>query len=166
MKGFLMLLRVQFLLVLSCLLLSGSALAVIEVYDFDTEQQEKQFKELSNILRCPKCQNNTIGDSNAEIAQDLRQKVYEMTKQGQSADEIVSYMTDRYGNFVTYDPPLTYSTAILWVGPLLVVVFGFTLLVLNSRKKTTQTGQRKEWDQDKEARLKALLEEKNDGDKQ
>ena len=158
--------RKQWLVALSCLFISGSALAVIEVYEFDNEQQEQQFKELSNTLRCPKCQNNTIGDSNAEIAQDLRQKVYEMTKKGQSSADIVNYMKDRYGNFVTYDPPLTFSTAILWIGPALVVAFGFALIVLNSRRKTAQPVQDDEWDQEKEARLQALLDEEEHGDKQ
>ncbi len=56
----------------------------IEVYEFDNLEQEQQFKELGHTLRCPKCQNNTISDSNAELAQDLRHKVYEMTKEGKS----------------------------------------------------------------------------------
>ncbi|MGL6172018.1 MAG: cytochrome c-type biogenesis protein, partial [Vibrio sp.] len=89
------------------MLVSLSALATIEVYDFDTPEQEKQFQDLGATLRCPKCQNNTIADSNAELAQDLRQKVYEMTKEGKSKAEIVDYMIARYGNFVTYNPPLT-----------------------------------------------------------
>jgi len=68
------------------------ALVAIDVYDFDTPEQEAQFHELSNTLRCPKCQNNSIADSNAALAQDLRQKVYEMTKEGKSKGEIVDYM--------------------------------------------------------------------------
>ncbi|NMV42653.1 cytochrome c-type biogenesis protein CcmH, partial [Vibrio parahaemolyticus] len=108
--------------------------AAIEVYEFDNLEQEQQFKELSHTLRCPKCQNNTISDSNAELAQDLRHKVYEMTKEGKSKDEIVDYMIARYGNFVTYNPPFTVATAILWLGPLAVVLGGFGLIVLRSRK--------------------------------
>ncbi|MDF5617793.1 cytochrome c-type biogenesis protein CcmH, partial [Vibrio parahaemolyticus] len=109
--------------------LSLAAHAAIEVYEFDNLEQEQQFKELSHTLRCPKCQNNTISDSNAELAQDLRHKVYEMTKEGKSKDEIVDYMIARYGNFVTYNPPFTVATAILWLGPLAVVLGGFGLIV-------------------------------------
>ncbi|MBW3696401.1 cytochrome c-type biogenesis protein CcmH [Vibrio sp. T187] len=146
---------------------SLTATAAIEVYEFETLDQEQQFKDLSNTLRCPKCQNNTIGDSNAELAQDLRQKVYEMTKQGQSEQEIIDYMIARYGNFVTYNPPLTIATAILWVGPFAVIIFGFGLIVLRSRKGKSKVAEsKKDWDADKEARLKELLEEENnDGDK-
>jgi len=146
--------------------ISLTATAAIEVHEFDNLQQEQQFKNLSNTLRCPKCQNNTIGDSNAELAVDLRQKVYEMTKEGKSEQEIIDYMIARYGNFVTYNPPLTLATSILWVGPFAVVVFGFALIVLRSRKsKAKAVESNDDWDADKEARLKALLDEENDGDK-
>ncbi|QXO18171.1 MULTISPECIES: cytochrome c-type biogenesis protein [Vibrio] len=152
------------LAILTSLIVSASALAAIEVYDFDSPEQESQFQELSNTLRCPKCQNNTIADSNAALAQDLRHKVYEMTKQGQSKQEIIDYMTARYGDFITYNPPFTASTAILWLGPLAVLAIGFSVIVVRSRSKTT-TGQGQQWDSAKEARLKALLEEAENGDK-
>ncbi|MEL7290970.1 MAG: cytochrome c-type biogenesis protein [Pseudomonadota bacterium] len=149
------------------LLLALSAHAAIEVYEFENLEQEQQFKELGNTLRCPKCQNNTIADSNAELAVDLRHKVYEMTKEGKSKQEIVDYMIARYGNFVTYNPPFTLATSILWLGPLAVVLFGFGFIVTRSRKSRAQTIETtQQWDEEKEARLKALLDEQNDGDKQ
>ncbi|EGR3253501.1 cytochrome c-type biogenesis protein [Vibrio parahaemolyticus] len=158
--------RKVILAVFAALTFSLAAHAAIEVYEFDNLEQEQQFKELGYTLRCPKCQNNTISDSNAELAQDLRHKVYEMTKEGKSKEEIVDYMIARYGNFVTYNPPFTMSTAILWLGPLAVVLGGFGLIVLRSRKskaKVTANNDEK-WDEQKEARLKALLEEENNGD--
>ncbi|EGR0768638.1 TPA: cytochrome c-type biogenesis protein [Vibrio parahaemolyticus] len=158
--------RKVILAVFAALTFSLAAHAAIEVYEFDNLEQEQQFKELGHTLRCPKCQNNTISDSNAELAQDLRHKVYEMTKEGKSQEEIVDYMIARYGNFVTYNPPFTMSTAILWLGPLAVVLGGFGLIVLRSRKskaKVTANNDEK-WDEQKEARLKALLEEENNGD--
>ncbi|ELR8727601.1 cytochrome c-type biogenesis protein [Vibrio vulnificus] len=152
---------------LAAITFSLAAHAAIEVYEFDNLQQEQQFKELGHTLRCPKCQNNTISDSNAELAQDLRQKVYEMTKEGKSKQEIVDYMIARYGNFVTYNPPLTPATSILWLGPIGVIVIGFTLIVLRSRKrKTANQAEDEAWDAEKDARLKALLDEENNGDKQ
>ncbi|MDW2143819.1 cytochrome c-type biogenesis protein [Vibrio sp. 1833] len=158
--------RKVILAVFAALTFSLAAHAAIEVYEFDNLEQEQQFKELGHTLRCPKCQNNTISDSNAELAQDLRHKVYEMTKEGKSKEEIVDYMIARYGNFVTYNPPFTMSTAILWLGPLAVVLGGFGLIVLRSRKskaKVTANNDEK-WDEQKGARLKALLEEENNGD--
>lgn len=156
------------LALVACLTFSMTAFATIEIYEFDNLEQEHQFKELGNTLRCPKCQNNTIADSNAELAVDLRHKVYEMTKEGKSKQEIVDYMIARYGNFVTYNPPFTLATSILWLGPIAVVLFGFGFIVVRSRKaKYTVKQDAKGWDSGKEARLKALLdEEKNDGDKQ
>lgn len=143
------------------LLLSFSAYSAIEVYNFDSPEQEQQFQELNQTLRCPKCQNNTIGDSNAELAQDLRQKVYEMTKEGQSKQDIVDYMIARYGNFVTYKPPFTVATAVLWLGPLFVVLFGFALIVMRSKKTATSASTKEKWDEDKEARLNQLLDEES-----
>ena len=159
--------RKLILTVFAAMTLSLAAHAAIEVYEFDNLEQEQQFKELSHTLRCPKCQNNTISDSNAELAQDLRHKVYEMTKEGKSKDEIVDYMIARYGNFVTYNPPFTVATAILWLGPLAVVLGGFGLIVLRSRKSKVKVkaSSDEQWDEQKEARLKALLEEENNGDK-
>ncbi|QIR97134.1 cytochrome c-type biogenesis protein [Vibrio diabolicus] len=159
--------RKLILAVFAAMTLSLVAHAAIEVYEFDNLEQEQQFKELSHTLRCPKCQNNTISDSNAELAQDLRHKVYEMTKEGKSKDEIVDYMIARYGNFVTYNPPFTVATAILWLGPLAVVLGGFGLIVLRSRKSRVKAkaSSDEQWDEQKEARLKALLEEENNGDK-
>lgn len=150
----------------ACLMCSLPVLAAIDVYDFETKQQEEQFRALSNTLRCPKCQNNTIADSNSEIAQDLRQKVYEMTRKGQSPEQIVQYMKDRYGNFVTYDPPLTLATAVLWFGPLLVVVLGFAVMVRNSRNSSASLQADGQWSAEKEARLQALLREQRNGGKQ
>ncbi|MEF1254043.1 cytochrome c-type biogenesis protein [Vibrio sp. M260112] len=155
------------LAITTSLLFALTAHAAIEVYEFDTLEQEQQFKELGGTLRCPKCQNNTIADSNAELAVDLRQKVYEMTKEGKSKQDIVDYMIARYGNFVTYNPPFTIATSILWLGPIAVVMFGFGFILIRSRKTKTNTkADSQQWDADKEARLKALLNEKNDGDKQ
>lgn len=151
---------------ITTLFLSLSAYATIEVYEFDTTAQEQQFKELGNTLRCPKCQNNTIADSNAALAVDLRQKVYEMTAEGKSKQEIIDYMIARYGNFVTYNPPLTPATSILWLGPIAVVVIGFSLIILRSRRTRRVEKDAPAWDAEKEAQLQALLDEKQDGEKE
>ncbi len=144
---------------------SMPVMATIDLHEFDSVEQEQKFKELSATLRCPQCQNNSIGDSNAILAQDLRQKVYEMLKDGKSEDEIIDYMIARYGNFVTYNPPVTPVTSVLWLGPLSVMVFGFGFIFLRSRKRKSTAKAADDWDADKEAKLKALLEESDQGDK-
>ncbi|MDV5171090.1 cytochrome c-type biogenesis protein [Photobacterium rosenbergii] len=134
------------------------ALAFTDVYDFESAQQEKDFQELTATLRCPKCQNNNIADSNAALALDMRQKTYELLQEGKSKQDVVDYMIARYGNFVTYNPPVMASTLILWLGPLFFIVAGFTVLVMRSRKgneKVTDTT----LEVDEQARLKALMSE-------
>ena len=122
-------------LVLACLLsfvislaISFSAQAAIEVYDFDSVQQEAQYRGLIEELRCPKCQNQNLAGSDAPIAQDLKQKTYDMIKEGRSDSEIRAYMQERYGDFITYKPPVRPSTWILWFFPpllLIILVIGW-----------------------------------------
>jgi len=85
--------------------------------------------KLSEKLRCLVCQNQTIADSNAELAQDLRRQITEQIAAGRSDDEIVAYMVARYGDFVLYQPPVKSTTVLLWAGPALLVVVGFAGLV-------------------------------------
>jgi len=132
--------------------------AAIDVYEFESVEQEKAFHELTATLRCPKCQNNTIADSNAELAKDMRQKTYDLLSEGKSEQDVVDYMIARYGNFVTYNPPLMLSTIILWAGPLLFVLIGFTVLVMRSRK-AGEAQSDTELEADEEQRLKSILEE-------
>ncbi|SQI38414.1 Cytochrome c-type biogenesis protein CcmH precursor [Leminorella richardii] len=120
---------------LFAMLMAFSVHAAIDTYNFKSVEEEQQFRELTGQLRCPKCQNNSIADSNAPIATDMRNKVFELMEQGQSQQQIVNYMVDRYGNFVTYEPPVTAATIILWVVPALCVVFGAIAIVMMSRRR-------------------------------
>ena len=117
------------------LLFSLSALATIETWQFASAEQEQQYRELTASLRCPKCQNTSIADSNAMIAADMRLKVYQLLQAGQDEEQITQYMIDRYGNFVTYQPPLMASTLILWAGPLLFITAGGLVIFLRSRRQ-------------------------------
>lgn len=98
---------------------------------------EARMRALAAELRCLVCQNQTIADSSADLAVDLRQQVREMLGRGMSEDQIRTYMTDRYGDFVLYRPPLKGSTAVLWIGPavLLAVAVGGLLIVLRRRQR-------------------------------
>lgn len=114
-------LRLALLLVL---LIAGPTLASIDVYRFDSTAQQDRFQRLTKELRCPKCQNQSIADSDAGIAQDMRERVARMIREGSSDAEIVDYFVDRYGDFVSYRPPLNNQTMILWLGPGLLLMFG------------------------------------------
>ncbi|WP_438864968.1 cytochrome c-type biogenesis protein [Neptunicella sp.] len=129
----------KYLIYLGILLCTFAVTAVEEIYQFDNPQQQALFAELSHQLRCPKCQNQNIADSNALVALDLKRKVYQLVQQGQSKQQIVDYMKERYGEFVYYQPPVTPATLVLWVLPALLVVVGFGFLL--RRRKTTDINQ-------------------------
>jgi cytochrome c-type biogenesis protein CcmH len=121
-----------FLLLL--ILLPAMTLAAIDVYQFDSVEHEQRFRGLIEQLRCPKCQNQSISDSDADIAQDMRAQVATMIRDGRSDDEIVDYFTERYGDFVNYKPPVNAQTLILWAGPVVVFVLGFGLVLVQIRR--------------------------------
>jgi len=90
---------------------------------------EQRVMTLASELRCLVCQNQTIADSNAPLAEDLRNQVREKMRQGASDGQIVDYMVARYGDFVLYRPPLKLTTVLLWFGPLLLLAAGFAVLL-------------------------------------
>ena len=98
---------------------------------------EARMMDVAAELRCLVCQNQTIADSHAELAQDLRQQIREMLAKGMTEEQIRHYMTDRYGDFVLYKPPFKTSTALLWVGPglLMAVAIGTLFVVLRRRQR-------------------------------
>ncbi len=144
-------------------MMTFGAHAAIDTYDFKSVDEEQQFRELTNQLRCPKCQNNSIADSNAPIATDMRAKVYELMEQGKSRQDIVNYMVDRYGNFVTYEPPVTPATIILWVIPALCVVIGggAVIMLARRRKGAASGGEPEVLSSDEKKRLQQLLSDEN-----
>lgn len=106
------------------LLVGTSALAAEERFPFEDPARRALFMELTQELRCPKCQNQNIADSNALVAEDLKRKVYQLVQDGYSKAEVVDYMKQRYGDFVHYQPPLNLVTVMLWLLPLLAVLVG------------------------------------------
>ena len=113
---------------------SLSVQAAIETYKFDSPGQEERFRQLGYELRCPKCQNQAIGDSDAEISGDLRAEVYRMLREGATDDEIKDFMVARYGRYVLYNPPLDRQTLVLWFGPGGLLLLGAILVVLRIRQ--------------------------------
>lgn len=122
---------------LSLLLLTGTAQATQALIEFKSPEQQALFKQLTHELRCPKCQNQNIADSNAVVAVDMRNKTLELVQQGQTKQQVLDYMKSRYGDFVHYQPPLNKFTLILWLLPALMVVGLVVLLLLRRRAERT-----------------------------
>ena len=103
-----------------------SVAAPIETFKFDSPETEKVFHKLSEEIRCLVCQNQNIAESNADLAKDLRLEIYTMLMKGQTEDEIVEFMVERYGDYVLYRPPFKPMTWLLWFGP--AIIFGIGLI--------------------------------------
>ena len=115
--------RPLFFISLLLCLFASSSYSAIENFEFNDPDKEQLFRELTKVLRCPKCQNQNISDSNAGLAQDLRKKTYQLVNEGQTEEQVIDYMVERFGNFVVYDPPMTIATIFLWIGPLFFILF-------------------------------------------
>ncbi len=152
--------RMLVFLVLWCRLLP--AVAGLETFDFTGNVDEDRFKALISELRCLVCQNQSLADSDAELAHDLRLEVYEHMQQGKSDGEVVDFLVSRYGDFVLYNPPVKPSTYLLWYGPFVLLALGLFLLVKNVRQRGKQSDTT--FSAEEQARLNALLGE--DGSKE
>lgn len=131
----------------------------IDTHTFNNPEQQAAYESLTSELRCLVCQNQTIADSNAELAKDLREEIFEMLKQGKSKTEIIQFMTDRYGDFVLYKPPFNATTGLLWLAPALFLIIGLlSVFIIIRAKKTAITT----IDADKLAQARALLQKGND----
>lgn len=113
---------------------SSQSLAVIETYEFSSPDLELRYKALSQELRCPKCQNQNIADSNAPISRDLRAIVHEQLEAGATDEEIVNFLVDRYGEFVRYRPGMDSNTLWLWSAPVILFVMAIAIVLLQIRK--------------------------------
>ena len=123
-------------LLLFCITVMATSVTAKEATPMAADPElEKVVNEISAELRCLVCQNQTIADSNAELAVDLKNQVRDMVKQGKTRDDVVDYMVERYGDFVRYRPPVKPTTYLLWVGPFLLLAGGLIILVVNLRKR-------------------------------
>lgn len=123
------------LLLAMTMLFASSAMAAIETYQFATPEMADRFEDLTAELRCPKCQNQNLSDSDSIISKDLRRQVKTMVDAGKSDDEIRTFMVQRYGDFILYDPPFKMETLVLWLAPGVLVVIGLIVVVKVRRKK-------------------------------
>ncbi|WP_350023752.1 cytochrome c-type biogenesis protein [Pseudomonas protegens] len=118
--------------------IAGIAHAAIDTYQFANDTDRERFHELTKELRCPKCQNQDIADSNAPIAADLRKEIFRMLGEGKDNQQIIDFMVDRYGDFVRYRPALTGKTALLWFGPAGLLLGGLVIIVVIVRRRRVQ----------------------------
>ena len=114
---------------------------------------EKRVRELSSELRCLVCQNQTLADSSAPLAVDLRNQVREQLKSGKSERDVIDFLVARYGDFVLYRPPLQANTVLLWLGPFLLLVAGLALLVWRLRRRRVPEAELSEADRARAAKL-------------
>ena len=121
-------------LLLACTI--TSAFAAIDPLPFQDHAEEVRFHNLTKQLRCVVCQNESLNDSSAPLAADLRRDVFNQMRGGKSDAEIKTWLTDRYSDFVLYDPPLRAGTGLLWFGPLLAVLIGAAMVLITVRRRS------------------------------
>lgn len=142
--------------------LAGVAQAAIDTYQFANDAERDRYRELTQELRCPKCQNQDIADSNAPIAADLRREIFRMLGEGKDNQQIIDFMVDRYGEFVRYKPALTARTWLLWFGPGVLLVGGVgVILLIVGRRRATGTDAEPELSPEERARLATLLDKEH-----
>jgi len=124
---------IQFALLL--LLFQATFAESIEAKDFESLDQESRYQALIENIRCPVCQGQSIGGSNSSLAKDLREQVRQMILSNKSNKEIYQFMVDRYGDFVVFNPPISWKTYLLWFAPLVFLIFCMIYLIRSTRAK-------------------------------
>jgi cytochrome c-type biogenesis protein CcmH len=152
-----------------CLLLlvlstACTAQAAIETYEFDDDALLQRYQVLSAELRCPKCQNQNIAGSNAPIAADLREQLYQQLEAGRSDTEIIDYMVQRYGEFVLYRPRLNSVTLVLWLAPLILLALAGWVLFGTLRRKRDTAAPVATLSEEEQQRLAVLLRSESKGE--
>ncbi|WP_231423580.1 cytochrome c-type biogenesis protein [Pseudomonas sp. Leaf59] len=143
--------------------LAGVAHAAIDTYEFASDAERTRFRELTKELRCPKCQNQDIADSNAPIAADLRKEIFRMLGEGKDDQQIIDFMVDRYGDFVRYKPALNAKTALLWFAPAGLLLTGLVVMaVIVRRRRAAPTDGSDALSPEERKRLDHLLDAKTD----
>ncbi len=135
--------RTVLLLALSVFAWLAAHAGGIEVVQFEDPVQERRYMELIRELRCLVCQNQTLAESNADLARDMRAVVKRMVQEEAGNEEIVSFMVERYGNFVLYRPPVTAQTMVLWFAPftLVLVLLALAPALIRRRKRVKLSDQ-------------------------
>ena len=145
------------ILLLSTVLLPQPSIAQVDTFEFDTEEQQRRFRNLSDELRCPMCQNASLSGSTGGVAEDLRREIHRMIMEGMSDNEIIQFMFERYGDFILFRPRLTAGTFLLWFGPLLFLLVGGLVAFGIWRRARQVSADDVELDESQRQRLQQLL---------
>ena len=124
------------LAVLWLILVSTCALAVIDVHEFSSEEIRERYESLTEELRCPKCQNQSLAGSDSPVSEDLRREILLLLEDGRSDQDIRDYMRDRYGDFILYNPPAEGKTLLVWVIPAVLFFIGLLVIFFVVRSAT------------------------------
>lgn len=140
------------------LMCSLTSSAVVDIVEFDTESQRHRYMQLSEELRCPKCQNQNLAGSDSQIAGDLRRELHRLLLEGKTDREIKDYMVARYGNFVLYKPPLQNSTLVLWGLPIFLLLVGAgAVFFITKQRRLAMADATASLSDDDHSRLEAML---------
>ena len=131
--------------------------AQVDTFEFDNEEQQGRFRQLSNELRCPMCQNTNLSGSTGGVAEDLRREIHRMILEGMSNEEIEQFMFERYGDFIFYRPRLRVETILLWFGPLLFLIIGGFIAYGIFRRANSVDRVTVDLDEEQEAKLNELV---------
>jgi cytochrome c-type biogenesis protein CcmH len=148
--------KLVLILLAGCLWFGANAWAAINPLQFKDAAEEARYKALIAELRCLVCQNQSLADSNAELADDLRREVYEKMREGKSDKEIIDFLVARYSDFVLYRPPVKSTTYMLWFGPFLLFATALVILVVVVRRRRATP--EAELSAAEQARVRQLLE--------
>jgi len=138
-------------------LASSYLMANIDLYEFSNEANQERYKKLTKELRCPKCQNQDIADSNAPIATDMRREVHRLLEAGETDQTIVGFMVDRFGEFVSYKPKVKPETYMLWYGPWVLLFMGVVMIIFMASRRASSNKSKAKPDQDNHKQVEQLL---------
>jgi len=139
------------------LLGAAHTMAVIEIAPLSTPELEARYRLLIEELRCPKCQNQNLSDSDSPIAADLREQIRVLLEEGKSDEEVVAYLVDRYGDFVRYRPAVQSNTLVLWFAPAVFVVLALIVVILVVRSHQQSKNRTVGLSKEEQRRLDSLL---------
>ena len=134
--------------------------AQVDTFEFQNVEQQQRFRQLSDELRCPMCQNTNLTGSSGGVAEDLRREIHRMILEGMTNSEIEQFMFERYGDFIFYKPRLRMETFFLWFGPLIFLLIGGAAAIAISRKASLTGQKNSELDDAQREKLQALLKAK------
>ena len=139
------------------LVMQSHVSAQVDTFEFDNDEQQSRFRQLSDELRCPMCQNTNLSGSTGGVAEDLRREIHRMILEGMSNEEIEQFMFERYGDFIFYRPRLRAETVFLWFGPLMFLIMGGLVAYGIFRRASSVDNVAVDLDEEQEAKLNELV---------